>query len=91
MSQQYTFSVAGAGHFPFDMLRYDECYPWDTVDAMKLQYPVNWAGERKPIGETQREIKLVSNRCPTYDRWASFGWIITDFNGMPDVSNMTVG
>lgn len=66
----YEFTVVGKGEFPFDMLRYDSCWPKsETRDAAML------APYRK--GEAYREgrrITLVGLREPTEGRWESFGW-----------------
>jgi hypothetical protein len=32
------FTVRGRGQFPFDMLRYDSCYPQSGIDAVHLDY-----------------------------------------------------
>ena len=38
MPNTTTFAVvAGSGEFPFDMLRYDCCYPLDCTDAKQLE------------------------------------------------------
>lgn len=72
----FRFTVVGAGPFPFDMLRYDDCYPADTDSAMNLQ-PTS----------VRREVVLVSHQPrrwwnPTFDRWRSFGWVVkTDVEG----------
>ena len=59
------FSVQGDDHFPFDMLRYDACWPATTADAMQLpQY-------------LSRTITLMTDGCgPTVRRWESFGWTV---------------
>lgn len=67
-----TFVVEGQGYFPFDMLRYDGCYPRRTEDAINL------------AGETRRKIELAirilsdmnPNRVITEERWRSFGWSV---------------
>jgi hypothetical protein len=51
------------------MLRYDACYPYSTSDACSMERPR--AGSSLP---DDRSITLVSEREPTPDRWASFGW-----------------
>ena len=33
-----TFEVSGLCGFPFDMLRYDSCFPESSTDAAKLAY-----------------------------------------------------
>jgi hypothetical protein len=61
---RYTYWVSGRGVFPFDMLRYDDCYPADTISAGKL-------------GHTdKRSICIQSDMPPTVGRWASFLWSV---------------
>ena len=67
------FTVTGRGSFPFDMLRWDQCYPQGPDDVANLD-----VGQR-------REIKLVHvgdrrHWEPTKDRWASFGWSVCRVN-----------
>jgi hypothetical protein len=60
------FTVTGRGEFPFDMLRYDQCYPVGPTDAAMLAYD-----NRKKT----REITLARRRnLPAVQRWVSFGW-----------------
>lgn len=74
------FTVRGCGTFPFDMLRYDSCWPRTSDDAINLafEHPQDLAHYRT----TPREIQLIK-RCelkssgPCVDRWASFGWRVT--------------
>jgi len=64
------FTVAGDGTFPFDMLRYDSCFPASSTDAASIP--------RKDFGSAggMREVTLVSHsrHRPTTARWNSFGW-----------------
>lgn len=61
------FKVKGRGQFPFDMLRYDGCYPHSSVDAAALSE-----------SRERRTVKLVmqsrNDFGPTVERWASFCW-----------------
>jgi len=63
----FTFQVDGNGTFPFDMLRFDCCWPLTSDDAHKLT-----GVERRTVILTT----LQANRRwePTEGRWASFGW-----------------
>lgn len=67
-----TIEVKGQGNFPFDMLRYDQCWPRDSDDVLEMtKYSsrivfLNRVVERKDIE-------------PTKDRWASFGWTVRGF------------
>jgi hypothetical protein len=68
------FTVEGQGDFPFDMLRYDRCFPTDPESAANLQTP----GPKSP---QQRKCTLriiTDNKAlrPTRDRWTSFGWTV---------------
>lgn len=72
----FKFTVVGRGQFPFDMLRHDRAFPADTTSAMNMA-PGETRDERKAV----REVVLVSSNprptwLPTFDRWASFGWVV---------------
>lgn len=59
------FYVIGRGEFPFDMLRYDRCWPAETIDADKIS----------PIVSVHRTVCLETNEKQiTVKRWESFGW-----------------
>lgn len=60
------FVVEGSGEFPFDMLRYDSCWPATAEDAAKLQ----------SFYRDKRRVELRSDgyMTPTPERWASFNW-----------------
>jgi hypothetical protein len=60
------FTVVGSGQFPFDMLRYDHCWP-------------TWGDQSGLLTHTeQRRITLSGLTGPTPARWASFGWKVVD-------------
>lgn len=63
----HEFTVRGAGEFPFDMLRYDECYPKTGDDVASM------------LASRRREVTLITHRRfgPTSNRWASFMWSVT--------------
>jgi len=61
----YIYTVEGSGNFPWDMLRYDACWPARMVDVNNLQ----WSTMRE-----RRLVLLRSIRAPTIDRWKSYGW-----------------
>lgn len=70
-----TFDVTGHGAFPWDMLRYDGCFPHTTEDATKLGRD----------DDQERTIRLAvytwdKVHRPTPGRWASFGWTATVIN-----------
>ena len=71
------FTVIGRAHFPFDMLRYDMCYPVSASDASMMYFDYS-----QTAGNPQRRVRLRTwsqNRTwePTYERWHSFGWLVT--------------
>jgi hypothetical protein len=65
------FKVRGAGRFPYDMLRYDACWPatQDDVSAMQLEI---MHGDRSVTLSTQ------AKSAPTIGRWESFGWRVIE-------------
>lgn len=68
----YRFTVRGAGSFPVDMLRYDQCWPVENVIAVapsRFSDAESWG---------TREIQMMSHNQPTPDRWMSFGWACVD-------------
>jgi len=73
MMELITFEVTGAGDFPYDMLRYDRCFPMrETEDSYNMDVSTH-----KKYGEP-RVIRLGMHgsgfRGPTVERWQSFGW-----------------
>jgi hypothetical protein len=66
-----TFTVRGYGKFPFDMLRYDRCWPYMSEDAERLAQVAD--------SDTLRTFVLTTDkRMPTVTRWASFGWPVLE-------------
>lgn len=68
----YTFKATGKGDFPVDMLRYDRCTPKGQEDAFQLTRAMHggpWA---------EQTVTLMGYHEPTADRWASFGWTISE-------------
>ena len=71
---RHTLIVEGSGHFPFDMLRYDSCFPNSQTDVNNL--------DTVPRGsdlQRQRRVELTHNDTrkrwtPTTGRWESFSW-----------------
>lgn len=63
---QYDFYVTGNGHFPVDMLRYDQCWPVEGDERMF----------QDAYGGPNRSIKMRSHKEPTIERWSSFGWSV---------------
>jgi hypothetical protein len=65
------FTVEGSGVFPFDMLRYDACWPRsEATDSLALQ--AGLYGEGAP----KRQVTLLTDSVssPTIRRWESFTW-----------------
>lgn len=64
LSHQHEFTVEGSGVFPYDMLRYDRCWPaHESPDSVQ-------------IGRTSRprQVTLRGLQPATVGRWESFGW-----------------
>jgi hypothetical protein len=72
-----TFIVEGDGRFPFDMLRYDHCWPADETDSTKIGIPFFDATRRTVT------LKTYSPNAPSNTRWEShFGWTVTHVHGV---------
>jgi len=80
--RQHVYYVTGTGTFPYDMLRYDSCWPMTGVDAAKIDWYENNAR-----GRENRSIRMLSFREPTIDRWSSFGWLVGTENLEREVSD----
>ena len=63
----FEFTVRGRGQFPFDMLRYDQC--WPKAEAPDVPALTRTAEERS--------LTLLGTHSPTVERWRSFGWRVT--------------
>lgn len=79
----YKFRVIGRGEFPYDMLRYDGCYPYDSESAAKLATPPVYRGEEvyAKFRHERRVISLGTWKDQKYwqataARWSSFGWTL---------------
>lgn len=67
MKYVQTFTVSGSGQFPFDMLRYDRCWPVQESEMWKFS----------DDGQRTLELRRYAtnkNDFPTFPRWSSFGW-----------------
>jgi hypothetical protein len=75
----YQFTVEGSGVFPFDMLRYDGCYPKDSLSASNLSTPLEFseAGIKRDLKKTRRVVLLCRHR-PTIARWEPYRWAVSD-------------
>lgn len=68
----FSFVVEGTGRFPFDMLRYDQCWPMTSKDAALMDYEPGERGIRRITMETFGE--RMNSAQPTVKRWESFTW-----------------
>lgn len=62
------FVVEGTHRFPYDMLRYDQCFPVSEArDSPMLDHDLH---------RDKRQVMLASDEptAPTDGRWLSFGW-----------------
>jgi len=67
------FEVEGCGRVPYDMLRYDRCWPADEPTAHRI--------EKARADNTVRRFRLIryvadDTHEPCVPRWAGFGWKI---------------
>ena len=73
--EERAFKVRGAWPFPFDMLRYDHCYPATSFDANIIE---NMQFETTSMGVVQIELRTRSEFGPTPARWKSFTWEVLE-------------
>jgi hypothetical protein len=66
----HNFTVEGGSHFPYDMLRYNQCWPASQEDAATIER-ASRPRERGPFSVT---LSTHSPNAPTEARWESFGW-----------------
>ena len=66
MKYGYEFVVSGCFPLPYDMLRYDRCWPAGAYDVQVMQ-------AMEP-GDREYVLTLRSDREPTVARWQSFLW-----------------
>lgn len=73
--QGYEFTVTGRFDFPFDMLRYDRCWPKaeDQITAMAPH-------SRGSLHRETRSVRMRGLNEPTIGRWHSFGWDVSDYD-----------
>jgi hypothetical protein len=69
---EFYLIVSGAGQFPYDMLRYDTCFPVDENAITPRD------------SEPRRDVLLCSRQFrrewrPTEPRWRSFGWEVVAY------------
>lgn len=68
------FTVTGRGSFPYDMLRYDSCWPARQEDTAMLERATR---RDRPTG-TWSLILCAVGSSPTTARWESFGWKVSE-------------
>ncbi len=72
--QEWTFKVRGKGTFPYDMLRYDRCWPATEEDS----HMMHWNAARE-IRLSTASYDGNNQSAPTIGRWNSFLWrVIAD-------------
>jgi hypothetical protein len=76
MADRFEYAVEGVGDFPLDMLRHDRAYPADQESVTAIMAGLRWAASRKRSRE-MLQVRLVSDRAPTPERWRSYGWTVT--------------
>ena len=76
MADRFEYAVEGFGDFPLDMLRHDCAYPADPERVAAMTAGLRWAASRKRSRELL-QVRLLSQRAPTSERWRSFGWTVT--------------
>lgn len=79
------FAVRGSSDFPFDMLRYDACWPSSSADALEIAQTAY--SEPKGLRTVVLACKPGGVPVPTRARWHSFGWMTTQlFDNSVDAS-----
>lgn len=75
MARTKHFTVEGSGEFPVDMLRYDNCWPVGSEDAISIHLRYGAIGEDQLFGKMRR-VRLATTypSAPTDGRWRSFTW-----------------
>jgi len=63
------FVVEGSGQFPYDMLRYDQCWPHDQTASSMLAVTAH-----------RRRVALASDwiEAPSAKRWEASAWQVID-------------
>ncbi len=71
------FTVEGYGEFPFDMLRYDSCWPKSEGHD---SYALGNRDQRRVV------LQTWSERGPTVGRWESFTWRVIGLGELRDTT-----
>lgn len=78
MRKPIRLTIEGSGEFPWDMLRYDNCWPSAAADVPAMVLP-RWKAGRN----LKRRVTVASVGPFTSERWASFGWRPVGFTPKP--------
>ncbi len=75
---RHEFQVEGTRPFPYDMLRYDSCFPATSADACVLESLQN-----PRFGGEEFSLRLVHHDArqdwhPEVGRWKSFLWRVDE-------------
>jgi hypothetical protein len=76
VANTFTFTVEGEGLFPVDMLRVDQCWPYERLDDLAIQiHPL----ATRAIA--MRRIVLATHHrySPTREAWKRLGWHVVGF------------
>lgn len=75
------FIVEGDGRFPIDCLRYDSAWPAEERDSNAIL-------AAHDDHDAPRRAVLIKTRwpaAPTIDKWAAYGWTVTQIDRDPIV------
>jgi hypothetical protein len=78
--REVSFIVEGSGEFPFDMLRYDSCFPRDEGQARQM----GDTHERRRVHLVRRIPADVPFPEPTVARWESFLWRVVPLHELEE-------
>lgn len=76
----YRYTVEGWDSFPIDMLRYDCSFPAhpDAVSQMVYTQDALLRIKQRKSSKCFQVVLICDHREPTKERWASFGWMVTE-------------
>lgn len=78
--EMFCFTVEGSGEFPFDMLRYDSCWPFS--EGRDVPSLVHYG----PRGRRRVVLQTTNQHAPTAGRWQSFNWRVIGKGELRDAS-----
>jgi hypothetical protein len=79
IKKMYEFTVEGRLDFPFDMLRYDQCWPKSESRDVVAMAP----SAHSTLFREGRRVTLMGLKAPTIGRWESFGWKVISTAPVP--------